>query len=587
MIHKIWASDKRFRPVEFKTGLNVILAERTQESGIKDTRNGSGKTTLLNIIHFCLGADLHRLNLPKDEIQEWEFFIQLDICGQVVTAKRAINNPKVIEIKVSIIDAPIPAEEDSEGVLFYTNDDWKRLLGKCLFNITENIAAKYSPSFRSLVSYFTRRGADAYTDPFRHFRNQKTYDWQLNNAFLLGLNWLHASEAQEIREKESATKALSSAIRAGIVSTQGELEAERVRIERRFNEESDSIKSFKVHPQYKELQVTANQLTSEIHNLSNKSLMLRRKLERYEQSVASEKAPDASAVEKLFSEAGVHFSESIKKSLTEAKSFHESIVQNRRLFLEAEIVQLKNGLIAQEHEIKQKSDERADLMQLLESSGALEEFSFLQEKILEKKGKLEAIKEKIADIKKMSIHKKEIKASKIELETKLQRDYEQNRPEWEKAVTVFNENSLALYDEPGNLIINTTDNGYQFDVEIQKSSSEGIGKMKIFCYDLMLVELMTQRIGINFLFHDSSIYDGVDSRQRALALLLANKKATDGGFQYICALNSDMIPYEDFEAGFDIEDFIRLRLKDQTPEDSVLGFHFELPKKRKGSENDR
>jgi uncharacterized protein YydD (DUF2326 family) len=587
MIHKIWASDKRFRPVEFKTGLNVILAERTQESGIKDTRNGSGKTTLLNIIHFCLGADLHRLNLPKDEIQEWEFFIQLDICGQVVTAKRAINNPKVIEIEVPIIDAPIPAEEDSEDVLFYTNDDWKKLLGKCLFNITENIAAKYSPSFRSLVSYFTRRGADAYTDPFRHFRNQKTYDWQLNNAFLLGLNWLHASEAQEIREKESATKALSSAIRAGIVSTQGELEAERVRIERRLNEESDSIKSFKVHPQYKELQVKANQLTSEIHNLSNKSLMLRRKLERYEQSVSSEKAPDASAVEKLFSEAGVHFSESIKKSLTEAKSFHESIVQNRRLFLEAEIVQLKNGLIAQENEIKQKSDERADLMQLLESNGALEEFSFLQEKILEKKGKLEAIKEKIADIKEMSVHKKEIKASKIELETKLQRDYEQNRPAWEKAVTIFNENSLALYDEPGNLIINTTDNGYQFDVEIQKSSSEGVGKMKIFCYDLMLVELMTQRAGINFLFHDSSIYDGVDSRQRALALLLANKKATDGGFQYICALNSDMIPYEDFEAGFDIEDFIRLRLKDQTPEDSVLGFHFELPKKRKGSENDR
>lgn len=111
--------------------------------------------------------------------------------------------------------------------------------------------------------------------------------------------------------------------------------------------------------------------------------------------------------------------------------------------------------------------------------------------------------------------------------------------------------------------------------------------MRIFCYDLMLVELMTQRAGINFLFHDSSIYDGVDSRQRSLALLHAYKKATDGGFQYICALNSDMIPYEDFEAGFDIEDFIRLRLKDQTPEDSVLGFHFELPKNRKGSENDR
>ena len=54
MIHKIWANDKRFKAVEFSAGLNVILAERTLESGQKDTRNGAGKTTLLNTVHFCL-----------------------------------------------------------------------------------------------------------------------------------------------------------------------------------------------------------------------------------------------------------------------------------------------------------------------------------------------------------------------------------------------------------------------------------------------------------------------------------------------------------------------------------------------------
>lgn len=583
MIYKIWANDKRFKPVDFTTGLNVILAERTQDSGQKDTRNGAGKTTFLNVIHFCLGADLHRLSLPKDDLKDWEFFITLDVCGQIVTAKRSIRTPKVIEIEEPIADSPIQAEEDSEGVLFYKNDDWKKLLGKCLFKITESSAAKYSPSFRGLISYFTRRSADAYTDPFRHFRNQKTYDWQINNAFLLGLNWLHASEAQEIREKESATKALNSAIKAGIVATQGELQAERVRVERELKEESDSIKTFNVHPQYKKLQESANRLTHELHELSNKSLMLRRKLDRYEKSVASERAPDSTTVEKLFSEAGVHFPESIKRSLDDAKSFHESIVQNRKLFLAAEIVQLKNDLLAKDHQVKEKSDERGELLRLLATHGALEEFSILQERVIEKKGQLETIKRKISDIKEMSLHKKEIKSSKIELETKLQRDYEQNRTEWEEAVTLFNENSLALYDEPGNLIINTTDNGYRFDVEIQKSSSEGVGKMKIFCYDLMLVQLMAQRGGINFLFHDSSIYDGVDSRQRALALLHAHQKATSSGFQYICALNSDMIPYEDFEEEFNIEDFVRLRLKDQTPEDSVLGFHFELRKKKKNT----
>lgn len=581
MIHKIWANDKRFKPVEFTAGLNVILAERTLESGHKDTRNGAGKTTFLNIIHFCLGADLHRLSLPKDDLQDWEFYISLDICGEMLTAKRTIANAKIIEVETDISRLPLAPEEDSEGILFYKNDDWKNLLGKCLFNFREESIAKYAPSFRSLVSYFTRRGADAYTDPFKHFRNQKTYDLQINNAYLLGLNWLHASEAQEIREKESATKALNSAIKAGIVASQGELEAERVRIERELKQESDAIKSFNVHPQYKELQEQADRLTGEIHDLTNKALLLRRKQERYEKTVSEEKAPDTSSVEKLFSEAGIHFADNLKRSLEEAKGFHKAIVQNRKLFLEAEITQIKNALASSEGYIKATSDKRAELLRLLETHGALEEFSVLQERVVEKKSQLEVIKNKISNIREMAQHKKDIKASKIELETKIQRDYEQNRTEWEKAVVLFNENSQALYDEPGNLIINTTDNGYKLDVEIHKSSSEGVGKMKIFCYDLMLVELMNQRNGIDFLFHDSSIFDGVDSRQRALALMLANRKAVENNFQYICALNSDMIPSDDFDEGFQIEEFVRLTLKDQKPEDASLGFHFELAKKRK------
>lgn len=587
MIHKIWANDNRFKPVEFTSGLNVILAERTIESGQKDTRNGAGKTTLLNIIHFCLGADLHRLSLPKDELQGWDFYISLDLCGETFTAKRSISDAKIIEIVGNFYNLPITPIEGSEGTIFYKNDDWKNLLGKCLFKIRNEASAKYAPSFRSLVSYFTRKGADAYTDPFKHFRNQKAYDLQINNAYLLGLNWLHASEAQQIKEKESAAKALNSAIKAGIAKTQGELEAERVRAERELKRESDAVKCFNVHPQYAELQNQANQLTGEAHDLTNKSLIFRRKLERYEKTVSDEQAPDNGSVEKLFLEAGIHFSDNIKRSLKDAKGFHNAIIRNRKLFLEAEISQIKNEISSNEERIMAACEKRADLLKLLETHGALEEFSLLQERIIEKKGQLEIIKNKIAGIRDMAQHKKDIKALKLELETKLERDYEQNRSEWEKAVSLFNENSQALYDEPGNLIINTTDNGYKFDVEINKSSSEGVGKMKIFCYDLMLVELMRQRDGIDFLFHDSSIFDGVDSRQRALALMHANRKGLEYNFQYICALNSDMIPSDDFDEGFALDKFVRLTLKDQKPEDATLGFHFELAKKgaRKSKSN--
>lgn len=581
MIHKIWASDKRFKPVEFTSGLNIILAERDLNSSQKDTRNGAGKTTLLNILHFCLGADLSRLNMPKDDLQDWYFCISIDLLGKQIVAKRSIANAKIVEVESITAGFPIQPESDSNGILFYKNDDWKKLLGICLFNLKEETEQKYKPSFRGLVSYFTRRGIDAYTDPFKYFRNQKTYDLQIHNAFLLGLNWVQASQAQELRDKESATKALSSAIKTRLMATQGELEAERVRLEHDVKQEMASIATFKVHPQYKELQEKANQLTSEIHELTNNALLIKRKLERYKKSITEEKTPDTRSVEHLFSEAGIHLAENLKRSLDEAKKFHIAIVKNRKLFLQSEVSELQNSLNVSQEKIETSTNARADLLRLLETHGALEEFSILQEHLIQKKSQLESIVSKIKSIRDMAQHRKDIKSTKLELETRLQRDYEQNRSEWEKAVVLFNKNTLSLYGEPGNLIINTTENGYKFGVEIQKSSSEGVGKMKIFCYDLMLVELMTQRNGINFLFHDSSIFDGVDSRQRALALMHASNKSSENGYQYICALNSDMVPHDDFAPNFKIEDYTRLTLSDQSAEDSLLGFHFEISKKEK------
>ena len=143
---------------------------------------------------------------------------------------------------------------------------------------------------------------------------------------------------------------------------------------------------------------------------------------------------------------------------------------------------------------------------------------------------------------------------------------------------LFNENSQALYSQPGDLIINTTDDGYKFDVVIQKSGSDGVKKMKIFCYDLMLVELLSDKNLIDFLYHDSNIYDGVDARQIANAIVLAAKKSNAHGFQYICAINSDIVPRDELPDDFNFDSYVVRTLKDQPIEESTLGFKFEITK---------
>lgn len=99
--------------------------------------------------------------------------------------------------------------------------------------------------------------------------------------------------------------------------------------------------------------------------------------------------------------------------------------------------------------------------------------------------------------------------------------------------------------------------------------------MKIFCYDLMLISFARQRgLGIDFLIYDSTIFDGVDTRQQAHALELAATMSAKFGFQYICCLNTDMLPVNDFSEGFDFESLVRLRLTDTDPSGSLLGFRY-------------
>jgi uncharacterized protein YydD (DUF2326 family) len=76
--------------------------------------------------------------------------------------------------------------------------------------------------------------------------------------------------------------------------------------------------------------------------------------------------------------------------------------------------------------------------------------------------------------------------------------------------------------------------------------------------------------------HDSILYDPVDERQRALALQLAAREAESKGFQYICTMNSDLVPYGELSEDFDMESFVRLRLTDaEGDEGRLLGIRFD------------
>ena len=590
MILNIRCDRPSFKTVPLKPGFNVVLADRTKESTKKDSRNGLGKSTLVEIVHFCLGSSARPgKGLMVKRLNGWAFSMDLEIAGRQFSVSRSTEHPGGISLtgdlsRLSEPDGMANPErlplEGPEGRRLATGD-WTSALGAMLFDLPVNgfPQTPYQPSFRSLISYFIRRGRDAYSTAFEHHRKQIEWDRQVNNAFLLGLSWENASAAQVLKDKRKLVQDLQQAARAGmmdgILGSIGELEARRVQLQERASEETAGLDGFRVHPQYRQIEDEANHLTESIHLAANENLAQTRLLQMYERSVSQEQEPGDDTVARMFEEAGVALPGMVVRRLEDVQQFHRDVVRRRREFLRREIDRLRASVLARERSLRTLTDQRAEILQTLRTHRALDEYTRLQELHARTVAEIEALDARIAAVKQFEEGRSELRVEQELLQQRAVSDYDDRRVQREKAIALFNANSRALYDAPGALLIDVGPNGFTFDVRIQRSGSTGIEAMKVFCYDLMLAQLWSERSpSPGVLVHDSTIFDGVDERQVAQALDLAARESARCGFQYLCMLNSDTIPWDEFSPGFDLNSYVRLRLTDATPDGGLLGIRF-------------
>ena len=580
MITAIRSNMPSFKEVEFSQGFNVVIADRTRESTRRDSRNGLGKTTLIEIIHFCLGSSYRRnKGLMVFPLKGWDFTLELLVDNRELAVTRSTDNPARINLDGDVWGLG-ERREPVNGAVTLSINEWNLILGNLLFGLTsQEPSPKYTPSFRSLFSYFVRRDRDAFSSPFSHYRSQREWDKQVNNAFLLDLNWEHAGQFQELKDEENLLNGLRRAARQGLlegmVGTLGNLVAERVRLESEIQRRDEDLQTFRVHPQYREIEDEANVLTSTIQQLSNDNLADGRLLDLYRRAIEDDQTPDDEDVLDVYQAIGVAMPELVRRRLDEVRDFHRQLLTNRSAYLESEIQRIESDRNQRELRIQASTARRAELLGVLKTHGALQEFTRLQELHLSVVSRRNDIDNRITNLRRFDQGRSEVRVRRELLLQTARREFEERRDARDKAINIFNANSEALYRAPGNLVADVADTGFKFDVEILRSGSQGINNMKIFCYDLMLAQLWAEKRPYpRLLIHDSTIFDGVDERQMAQALELAQREAERWGFQYVCALNSDVIPYDDFSPEFDLNRFVRLHLTDESEEGGLLGIRY-------------
>lgn len=579
MIRSISANKSSFRKVSFGDGLNVVLATRTKRSKEKDSTNGLGKSTLLDILHFCLGGDKEGA-LSVAKLDDWKFTVTMDIGNNTYSISRSTAKYSKIWVAGDFSDWQIQPK-DADGKQSFDITAWRKALGSMMYGIDPNQNVRYGPTFRSLVSYFARRDTPGGygNGPFQHNSHQRVWDSQVNNAYLLGLNWNLASQKQKLRDRETALnmiKKKSVEITAGdTLGGEAELRAISIRLADEIDAEKERISNFRIHETYHRLEADADKMTKEMHEMLNQNVVDKRILELYRASMVEETDADPEQVSQIYKDFGLAFPDMVVKRLEDVRQFHKNIVRNRKDYLGSEIDRLDHAVRRRERDINDIGDKKSRIMNILKTHGALDEFLRIQENHQAKIAELEGVENRLKILREVGDERAALALDSARLLQTTKSDLAEREARWAEAIRTFNSYSRSLYDTPGTLTIGAFSSGYKFNVYIERSDSHGYQNMKIFCYDLMLARLWARKqASPGFLVHDSIMFADVDKRQVAHAIQLADAESREHKFQYICMMNSDSIPHEEFDPEFDFDSHVSITLTDETERGSLLGIRF-------------
>ena len=585
MIHNLTSDLESFKSLNFGPSLNILLAEKTTQSTDRQTRNGAGKTSFLELVHFIYGSNAGPDSIFRsNELKPHTFEINADISGHKILIARSGTKPTRIRLNGETEHWPIkPEVELKTGHLVLSNKNWRANLGALLFDLPTDPDAisRFGPTFRSLFSYFVRRqGSGGFAQPIQQSEHQQFWDQQVAISYLLGLDAGIAQQFQETRVQEKAMAELRKAAKKGDLGEfYGNSADFRTRLaiaETKSHQLQRQLAEFNVVPKYTLMEQEASEITRSISTINDDNLIDRDLVLQLQTALESEEPPAITNVEKLYNEAGVVLPETVGRRFEEVSKFYEAIIRNRQAHLSAEITAAEARIAGREAQRIELDRRRGQLMGILQSGGALEHYSRLQDESGRTEAKVEVLSQQLETAERIERTKVQIDMERARLQQALQADLHERNNIMNDAIVIFEELSTSLYERAGHLTIAATPNGPKFEVTIDAQRSKGINSMQIFCLDLMLAELTTKRgIGPGFLVHDSHLFDGVDERQVAKALQLGANHAERIGFQYIVTMNSDALPRDGFQDGFDVHRYVNpTRLTDEEETGGLFGINF-------------
>lgn len=573
------SSDPRFKTLRFREGLNILVADRTETSEQGDSRNSIGKTSFVKILKYVLGGDLPS-EFKAPELAEHSFTASLSLPSiegdgaDEVTISRSVS--PTTRVRVSGWSA-------TNGATDLHIDEWRELLSRKIFRIPE---AASRPTAGQIWGQLIRT---YFGNPIKGHQSEADWESGVKLGFMLGLSPEILGKAGDVDRLTKQGKAIRAAVREGAIAhlslDESALRAQLATARRQRDRTQDDLRSFKVDEQYADHQREADNLSGSIQRLNDEALALQRRLRELDEAlrdevVSAQNSELTARLERVYAEIGLVLPGAVSKRYDEVQAFHESVVRNRRSFLEQELGAVRDRLETIDAERRSLDGQRSEIMQLLNETVALDTFLSLQRDLAKQESDVADIERRLEAANSISAIGDTIKLRTAELVTSVRTELNERDDRLGDSISLFGELGAEIYtDREASLLVAPSAKGLlSVGPRISGDASTGVRSVETFMLD-MVCTIAAIRVGRapRMLIHDSHLFDAIDGRQVASCLNIGARLAEQHGFQYIVTLNSDFLTSVEAQSdgAFDAEPYIlSTRLTDETEAGGLFGFRF-------------
>lgn len=550
-----------FASIDFRSGLNVILAEiRRPENRNKDTHN-LGKSTVGRLLDYCFLASRDSSNFlfkHLDRFKDFIFFLEVELPDRkYLTIRRSVEDHS----RIAFLKHTAPHQDHSNLPL----DEWDH--PDVAFDRARELLDSLLDwrdlkpwSYRKGLGYLLR-SQDDYRDVFhlRKFAGGHA-DWKPFLAHILGFNDVlvsrHYQKEKQLAEASSTIKTVNQEL-GGSIADASKIDGLLLLKLKELEKKQAFLDLFDFRAgdkdQTKEL---VEKIDDQVAALNARRYSLnqnRKKIVAAMDEGAILFDPDNA--QRLFKEAGVLFRGQIKKDFDQLISFNQAITQERRTYLREELAEVDEELRTINPELAALNRRRAGMLKSLTNTDSFTRYKQASSELVTLRADITALEAQRAHLHRLQELRATVRTlteERVALQTMIEVDVDGQNTNaaslFSQVRLYFSEIIEDVIDRKALLSVSTNQQGHlAFNAHIldeagnTTSADLGTTYRKLLCiaFDMAVLRAHSDTKFPRFAYHDG-VFESLEWRKRVNLLKVIRQYNTFGIQSIITLIDTDM-----------------------------------------------